>query len=184
MLFAVIDTETTGLPFHPEAALDLQPRIIEFGGFITDGKEIMDELSFICNPGIVIEAIITQITGLTNEKLKDQPPFRHFIPQLADFFAKAEGRIAHNLSFDKGMLQYDLRRRDLTLDDINWNPAIEICTVEQTYHQFGRRMKLETLYNRFCGEYKQKHEALDDCRMLHELCQEIGVYSSFALQPE
>lgn len=183
MLFAVFDTETTGLPFHPEADLKLQPRIIEFAGLITDGKEILDTLKFICNPEMEIEQIITDITGLKNEDLRDKPLFKTFVPKVKAFFSAARGRIAHNLSFDKGMLHFDLIRCDMSLDDINWfwsdRSAVEICTVEQTFHQYGRRMRLQELYQEDFGPYVQKHRALDDVILLHNICQKRGVYDAF-----
>lgn len=184
MLFSVFDWETTGLPFHPDADLNKQPRAIEFGGIITDGETILEELEFICNPGIEIEAVITEITGLTNEDLADKPPLSHFIPQLAYYFSKARGRIAHNLSFDKGILTFDLQRLGRSLLDVNWygekSDAIEICTVEQTFHMYGKRVRLQDWYEMKCGPYVQKHRALDDVKLLHEACQKEGVYEAFA----
>lgn len=178
MLFAVWDTETTGLPFHHKADLNRQPRAIEFGGIITDGKEILFEESFICNPGIAIEQIITDITGLTNEDLWDKPDFGTFVPRLKAYYAKADASITHNLSFDRFIMFCDLLRRGLTLEDIEY-PKVQICTVEQTFQMYGRRMKLIELYQMHVKEYVQKHRALDDVYRLHELCQTLGVYESF-----
>lgn len=178
MIFAVFDSETTGLPFHREARLDQQPRIIEFGGVLTDGKHILDEQSFICNPGIEIEDVITKITGLTNADLKDHPPFAEFVPQLRDYFVQADVIISHNLSFDKAMVTYDLRRLDMELYDAYWINQLEVCTVEQSQHRYGRPMRLTELYNMLCGEYVQKHRALDDVRLLHEVCDKLGVYTA------
>lgn len=188
MLFSVFDTETTGLPLHRDAPLRKQPRIIEFAGLITDGKEILDTLEFICNPGIAIEPIITEITGLTNKDLEDKPPFSKFVGDVRDYFKKSTGRIAHNLSFDKGMLVFDLRRIDMTLDEISWNadergePAVEICTVEETFHQLGKRQRLQDLYQRHFGPYVQKHRALDDVILLHKIAQAEGVYEALTSQ--
>lgn len=179
MLFALYDTETTGLPFHFQAELSQQPRIIEFAGIITDGKDVIDQFEIILNPSIAIEEIITKITGLTNEDLADKPDFIKAVPSIKKFFSQAEVAVAHNLSFDKAMLQYDLSRRGLDLSAIDW-PQIEICTVEQTMPHFGRRMKLEDLYNRYCGTYVQKHRAMDDVQMLHEVCRKIGLYDVFS----
>lgn len=178
MLFAVFDTETTGLPSHFKSPLSQQPRIIEFAGIITDGKEVIDTLEFICNPGIAIEEIITKITGLTNEDLKDKPPFSNFINSLKNFFKKSNAGITHNLSFDKGMLEYDLKRCELSMMDIAW-PVLELCTVEQTFPMYGKRVKLIDLYNMHGGDYVQKHRALDDVMILHEVCQRIGLYEAF-----
>jgi len=178
MLFAVYDTETTGLPYHFMADLDQQPRIIEFAGIITDGIQILHELEFIVNPGIAIEEIITKITGLKNSDLEDKPDIAKYIPQLADYFGRADAAVAHNLSFDKSMVHYDLERRNKVLADVNW-PAIELCTVEQTMPLFGKRMKLIDLYRHYHGEYEQKHRAMDDVIRLHMVAKSIGLYEVF-----
>lgn len=178
MKFALFDNETTGLPFHFLSDLSQQPRIIEFGGIITDGKEIIDQLEFICNPGIAIEAIITKITGLTNEDLDGKPDFGLFIPQLDKFFSQADAAVAHNLSFDEGRLEDDLARRKKTLKDISF-PSLGLCTVEQTTPLFGRPMKLIELYRHYVGEYEQKHRALDDVLRMHEVCKRLGFYEAF-----
>jgi DNA polymerase III alpha subunit (gram-positive type) len=179
MLFAVFDTETTGLPLHKDADIHSQPKIIEFGGIITDGEQIIAQEEFICNPGVQIEQVITDITGLTNDDLKGQPPFSHFIPRVREFFAKADASIAHNLSFDKHMILWDMMRIGKGLEDVAW-PQIEICTVEQSFHMYGRRMKLTELYNLLVEEYVQKHRALDDVIVLHKVAKAIGVYEAFA----
>jgi DNA polymerase III epsilon subunit-like protein len=174
----VFDFETTGLTKHKDAPLSEQPRAIEFGGLITDGFEILDTLEFIVNPGIAIEEIITKITGLTNADLEDKPYFDEYLGDISNFFAPCDFALAHNLSFDKAILTYDLKRIGLELSDVNW-PKNEICTVEQTMQMFGRRMRLEELYRMFCGPYIQKHRALDDVRLLHEMAGKVGVYQAF-----
>lgn len=191
MYFTLFDTETTGLPYHENAPLRLQPRIIEFGGLVTDGETILDTLEFICDPGVEIEPIITKITGITNDDLADKEPFSAYVESLASFFAYSPCgsaapqlvRVAHNLAFDRHMLQFDLERLGLSLDSIGFDlpdcegpRAIMLCTVEQTTHQYGRNMKLQELYTEHCGEYVQKHRALDDVKLMHELCQKMGIY--------
>ncbi|QDH49631.1 DNA polymerase III subunit epsilon [Pantoea phage Kyle] len=178
MLFTVFDTETTGLTVHHQAPLGLQPRPIEFAGIITDGKEIIDTLELIINPEIIIEEIITKLTGLTNEDLEVNKTFAEQHEQIADFISRGQAIIAHNMSFDKNIIDYAARRIGLTLDDMKF-PKIQICTVEQFYPQFGRRMKLQELYELFIGKYTQKHRALDDIMMLHKICQTQGVYDIF-----
>jgi DNA polymerase III epsilon subunit-like protein len=178
MLFAVYDTETSGLPYHKDAPLSSQPRIIEFAGIITDGKEILHELEFICNPGIAIEQVITDITGLKNEDLADKPPFSEFSTELCDFFRRGDASIAHNAAFDRSMLEFDLKRIGKGLDYIYFPPLV-ICTVEQHFHQFGKRMRLIELYERFCGPYVQTHRAMGDVKLLHEMCKKTGVYAAY-----
>jgi DNA polymerase III epsilon subunit-like protein len=178
MLFAVFDTETTGLPLHPQADLSLQNRVIEFGGIITDGVEIFNEVSFRVNPEVKLHQIITDITGLTNADLDNEPTFEHHVDTIRQYFAIARGCVAHNLSFDKGVLQFDLRRCGKTLVDIDW-PPIEVCTVEETYQKYGKRKKLKDLYAELVGDQTQEHRALSDVMMLHAVAKEIGLYEAF-----
>jgi DNA polymerase III epsilon subunit-like protein len=179
MLFAVFDTETTGLPLHPDAPLKLQPRCIEFGGIITDGQKIFDEVNFKINPEQKLEKIITDKTGIRDEDLEDAAVFPYHIETIRRYFEQARGRVSHNLSFDRGMLSFDLRRYNRTLQDISWLPGIEICTVEQTFQQYGKRKKLIELYEELVGKHVQTHRALEDVYMLHAICQKIGLYDAF-----
>lgn len=178
MLFMPFDFETTGLTAHHQAPLGLQPRPIEFAGIITDGKKIIEEIELIINPEVIIEAIITKITGLTNEDLEDKPTFSDSFEQISGFMAKADVAIAHNLSFDKNIAQYACERMGKSLEDLNF-PKIQLCTVEQMYPIFGRRMKLQELYEMHFGKYEQKHRALDDVLLLHQICGKIGIYDIF-----
>lgn len=176
----VFDTETTGLTGHPKAELSIQPHVIEFAGILTDGHEIIDTLEFKCNPGIKLEEIITKITGLKDEDLEDMAPLGDYVQQLAEFFGRATYSIAHNHSFDRDVLYYDLGRFGATLEDIKL-PSRNVCTVEQTFHQYGRYMKLSELYEIYIGPYEQKHRAMDDILMLHKVCGEIGLYSALGI---
>jgi len=183
MMFGVFDFETTGLPLHRDADLRQQPRIIEFGGIITDGNDILQTEEFICNPEITIEPIITEITGLTNDDLCWREPFRNHLDTVRYYFGQCDVVITHNLSFDKSMLVYDLRRIGLSLKDIGWVDKIEVCTVEQTFQMYGRRMHLKELYALLVEPYVQKHRALDDVKLLHAVCQRIGLYEAFSHAP-
>lgn len=177
MKFAVLDWETTGLTMHPQAELQKQPRAIEFAGIITDGETIFDELEFICNPGQEIEPIITKITGFTNEDLYTKEYFNKYASDLTSYFAQADCAISHNLSFDRAIARIESEHMGVALSDFSW-PRLEACTVEQTFHMFGRRMKLSELYEIKFGKYEQKHRAMDDLMLLHKVCQSYGVYDA------
>lgn len=179
MIFAVFDFETSGLTVHHDAPVDRQPHAIEFAGILTDGKEIIERLEFLINPEVMLEPIITKLTGLTDTDLEGQPMFGFYKDRLQEFFSKADAAISHNLSFDKAILRYELERIQLDLSYVHF-PDLQICTVEQTFHQYGHRMKLETLYNMHCGEYVQTHRAMGDCEKLTELCKTIGVFNVFS----
>jgi DNA polymerase-3 subunit alpha (Gram-positive type) len=174
MLHLIFDTETTGLPKHPRAKSSVQPRIIEWGGVLVDGKaRVVDQLNIIINPGVPLEAIITKITGLADEDLRDEPPFAAVADQLRPFFAQADVMIAHNLPFDSRLMELDLERAGIT--DWPW-PRGRVCTVQEHAEEFGYRPKLTELYEHYTGDkLDQKHRAIDDVRALAEVCRLAGV---------
>ena len=83
--FLVFDTETTGLTLPSVSDLSKQPKIIEFGALITDGKEILKTYNQLINPGEQITAEIMKITGITNDDLKDKPRFGEVYSEIKDF---------------------------------------------------------------------------------------------------
>lgn len=177
MLFAVMDTETTGLRKHVGVPVEFQPRVIEFAGIITDGDTILKTLTFRCNPGERLEAIITRITGITDEDLSGCHPFAYHHGDLREFLSESDAAIAHNLSFDKGMLSGELERLDMDFESINW-PKVEACSVEETMPLYGFRRKLGDLYSSAIGPVKDAHSAMGDVRMLHEVCKAFGIYDA------
>ena len=174
MLALIFDTETTGIPKHPKARDEVQPRVIEFAGLLIDeqGGEV-DRLEFLCNPGQPLEEIITKITGLTDDDLADQPPFADFMGRLAALFERADALVAHNLPFDRTLIELELAR--LGNPEFPW-PRINVCTVQENAERWGRRPKLTELYQEVVGEpLAQTHRAMDDVEALARVVVETGV---------
>lgn len=166
---AAFDVETTGLPLHPEARLNIQPRIIEFGGIVfdEDGNELRRD-SFLINPEVPIEAIITKITGIDNKMLADKQPFPYYIERIKRFFAGVDVVAAHNLSFDHFFIEMEFERAQQTIE----LPPIKLCTVESYQDEYGYRPKLVDLYQDVTGEtYKQTHRSMDDVEALVAIIQ-------------
>lgn len=176
----VFDTETTGLPLHPDAKPELQPKIIEFGAALVDQDyNVLETMNVLINPDQPLEAIITKITGLTDEDLQDQPPFSAFLPDIRAMFAKADAMIAHNLPFDSTLLELELERLGCT--DFPW-PRLKICTTQECYEEWGRRPKLLELYEEVTGEpLAQTHRALDDVMALVEVVKRKEILHAAAL---
>lgn len=165
----VIDCETTGLLLPSISDLNQQPKIIEFGACILRDGEIVKKYNQLINPGCEIDKVITKITGITNEDLKDKPSFADVLDEIEALFVGAEEVVAHNVEFDSTMLLNEFKRsgREIKFPEL-------ICTVQEFYHIFGRRMKLEELYKYFLKrELKQTHRAIDDVEALVEVLKEI-----------
>lgn len=161
----VFDTETTGLIKNSLVPLEQQPRIIEFCGELVDleSGEVIKELDFICNPQQTLEAVITRITGLTQAQVDAEKPFSHRADEVIDLIQSAEAVVAHNLSFDRAMVDNDLKRCEKS---VNW-PSRMVCTVEQTEWMRGHRLNLTSLHEELFGEpFSGAHRAREDVKAL------------------
>lgn len=172
----VFDTETTGLPLHPSAPLDKQPKIIELGAALLDREgKIVETYSQLVHPGEEVTAEITKITGITNEMLVGAPPFKECLEGLRHIFGQAFAVFAHNLPFDRLMLRNDLKRIDCL--DFPW-PRGEYCTVGMNRGIWGRNPKLIELYEYATGKpLPQTHRALEDVEALVEAMVAMGLHS-------
>lgn len=179
----VFDFETTGLPFHPNARPQLQPRAIEFAGVLVDaaGSEHA-ELTFLVHPGQLISTEITKITGLTNEDLAEAKPFGHWVPQLRELVKRADIFVAHNLPFDHGILAHELAIAG-ALQGWPW-PTHNLCTAQLYEPLWGRRPRLIELFESVTGaKYEQTHRALDDVRALARIVQQEKLIDLIATTP-
>jgi DNA polymerase-3 subunit epsilon len=162
----LFDTETTGLLLPAGSPLENQPRILEFAAIkLNKDLEEIGRLEFMCNPGTGVPPIITKITGITNADIDGKPPFSENLKSLQEFHTGVKYQVAHNVSFDCGMLRNELLR--LEADALFPWPAVKICTVEATHYIKNRRMKLEKVYEHFFNKpAEQKHRAMGDVEIL------------------
>jgi DNA polymerase III epsilon subunit-like protein len=164
----IFDTETTGLPLHESVDLKQQPNILEFGCIILD--EDYNEVSSyerLINPHVPITAEITKINGIDNDMIEDAPRFGEVVHEIIEIMSTADVWICHNYAFDSTMLRLELKRLGMT--DFPW-PKYPVCTANLYERRFGKRPRLQNLYEQITGKkYKQTHRALDDCRLLAEI---------------
>lgn len=168
MITAVFDTETTGLTLPSSAPLEKQPKVIELGIALVEGGKIIGEGNWLINPGEPISAVITKITGINDAKVAASPCFREVWNGEAQYMLRNAGAVvAHNLPFDKALIDYEcMRLNDAPFD--GW-PKIQVCSVQEFAHLFGHRPKLTDLYKHFTGkDLAQTHRALDDVKALVE----------------
>jgi len=179
ILFSIFDTETTGIPRHPSAKQEVQPRIIEFGGVLLDehGEE-HDRLELLVDPAIKLPQEIVKITGITDELLRGQPLFHEVFPAINQFLSRSNAVIAHNLPFDMNMVNLEVTR--CGLEPVEW-PEHQICTVQENAERYGRRPRLVDVYEEATGEkLDQTHRAADDCAALGEVCKRQGLLEYYA----
>jgi len=183
MKAVIFDTETTGLVKPGLVDLDKQPKIIELGLVIVEklphsGEwRIAEERNWLINPGEPITAEITKITGIKDEDVAGAPSFADLWPEFGPIFGECDIVVAHNLPFDKAMIDNDVKRTPEG-PACPW-PAIQICTVQEFTHAFGHRPKLTDLYLRYMSKpLEQTHRASDDAKALAEVLLAINFFDS------
>lgn len=165
MIDCLFDLESTGLIDNTLKPLDKQPHSTEFFGMLIDREtfEIIDELDLLIKPPVKITPEITKITGITNEMVCDSPIFSTVAPKIFDFVNRADRLVAHNLSYDSQLMQFEAQRlgKQLTFPQL-------FCTVEQTEWIKGHRMSLTDLHEYLFGEpFKGSHRASVDVKALY-----------------
>lgn len=148
----VWDTETDGLPKPEAVPVNEQPQVIEFAGIKLNDKTLSEEgrLQFYCNPGHPLPDEIVKATHITDEMLKDQPPFVAHLSKLQSFFLGQPTMAAHFLEFDRRMLVFELTRLDM-VTKFPWPPK-HICTMEVSNYIKGHRLSLADLYIMAAGK--------------------------------
>ncbi|UOQ70807.1 exonuclease domain-containing protein [Hymenobacter cellulosilyticus] len=114
-MYAIIDLETTG-------GQPTQDRITEVAIFIHDGDKVVDQYSTLVNPGRPIPFFITQLTGITDDMVRDAPKFHEVARKIVEL---TEGCVfvAHNVRFD-----YSFMKKEFA--DLGYNYSRKtLCTV-------------------------------------------------------
>jgi DNA polymerase-3 subunit epsilon len=151
---ACVDLETTG----GSAA---RHRVIEVGVVELDRDGTQREWSTLVHPGRAIPPGITAFTGISDDMVRDAPPFASIATELRERLA---GRlfVAHNARFDYGFLRAEFRRlgRDFA--------ARTLCTVQlsRRLSPFERRHSLDAVMDRHGLACDARHRALGDARVL------------------
>jgi len=100
--FVAFDLETTG--FQPPSC-----RIIEIGAVKVINEIVVEQWQRFVNPGCVIPADITALTGIDNSMVIDAFPIEMILPEFLDFAGDLP-LAAHNIKFDMNFIQYDAKR--------------------------------------------------------------------------
>ncbi|MBR4943817.1 MAG: 3'-5' exoribonuclease [Peptococcaceae bacterium] len=99
--FVCLDTETTGL--------DESAEIIEIGMVKVIDGQIADRYSQLIKPHHPIPETITQLTSIDDDLVADQPHWADVEQAVLDFIGDYT-LVAHNVAFDRGMLENHLGR--------------------------------------------------------------------------
>ncbi|MGN7752753.1 DNA polymerase III subunit epsilon [Sinorhizobium sp. 22678] len=158
----IFDTETTGLD-------NREDRVIEIGGIELENQFPTGRTIHIyINPGerkVHPEALA--VHGITDEFLKDKPPFADVAREIVDFFGDARW-VAHNATFDIGFINAEFER--LGLPPIGSDRVIDTLALARRKHPMGPN-SLDALCRRYGidNSHRTRHGALLDSELLAEV---------------
>ncbi|MBI1399825.1 DNA polymerase III subunit epsilon [Hyphomonas sp.] len=162
------DTETTGLdPAQGDRIIELGA--VELINHIPTGRTFHTRI----NPGKPVSEATVRITGITDDDLKDCPPFEH--PDVIDAFLSFIGDatlVAHNASFDRGFLNAELARCGRApVPESRWVDTVAIARKRFP----GAPANLDALCKRFdiSLESRTFHGALLDSQLLASVYLEL-----------
>ena len=176
--FVAFDLETTGLSNKTEV-------ITEIGAAIYKNGEIIDQFQTFVNPGRKLSQQIIDLTGITDDMLKDAPPIEEVLPK---FLAFCGDRVlaAHNADFDVGFIQAACQRLG-----IEYHPTyIDTLIMAQNLLPELNKHKLNIVAEALQLPEFNHHRAVDDAmtvahmlRKFFAMVEERGVTQVQQLNP-
>ena len=104
VIFAVIDTETTGM--FPQFS-----RIMDIGIVLVKNGEVIDKWQSLIDPQQSVPRWITHYTHLTHKDVKGKPLFAELAEKINKYL-KNKIFVAHNVNFDYWFLFNEMKRLD------------------------------------------------------------------------
>jgi len=161
-MITIFDLETTGLVGAKGKDQLHQPHITEFYAMQIDNNlQFVRDFDTFIKPPVPIPQHITKITGIDDVMVADAPTFLQVYKNIIEVFYCSHTVVAHNLSFDQEVIITELKR--IGKEYHFPYPPIKFCTVEQSIHVKGYRLKNSELYEIATGkQIENAHRAKND----------------------
>ena len=135
----IFDLETTGLDMVKDRVIQLS-----YIKVFPDGREVRgDEL---INPEKPIPDIITELTGISDDDVKDKPTFKQLSAKLVEVFTGSDIAGFNSNHFDVPLLAEEFLRAGIDFD-FSKARLIDACTI---FKKLERR-NLASAYKFYCG---------------------------------
>lgn len=155
--FVVFDIETTGFSY-------LRDKITEIGAVKIKNGFIVDRFSRLVNPECEIPERITEITGISNKMVENEPTIDIVIKEFYDF-CKSSVLVAHNAEFDKSFI-----RKNMIDNGLEFNfPNIDTLKLARATVENIKNYKLGTLAKNFGVNLVNAHRAVNDAEATAEI---------------
>jgi len=161
--YSILDTETTGLDSRYDD-------VIEIGILRVRENEIVDKFHTYVKPQFEISDFITQLTGITNEMVKNAPSFNEALPLALNFIGQ-DVIVGQNVNFDIRFLTAERYGGVLLTELYSDTMYIGRKVLPHLNHH-----RLSDLANALEIQFDTMHNVVDDCmatynvyNKLHEL---------------
>ena len=166
----VFDLETTGLDIITDRIIQLS-----YIKVTPDGTEVRG--NHLINPERAIPAFVTDLTGISNETVADQPTFKEMAPRLAESFKGCDFAGFNSNRFDVPILAEEFLRAGVDFD----STKCRLIDAQTIFHKMERR-NLAAAYKFYCGremdEDFEAHRADQDTEATYRvLLGELEMYS-------
>lgn len=158
--YVVFDVETTGLSAVYDSIIELAAVKIKDGN-------VIDKFESFSNPHHPLSATTIDLTGITDDMVKDAPEIEDVIKRFHDWIGESI-LVAHNASFDMGFLYVGYKKCGLQ-DTVH--PVIDTLELARFLHPEMKSHRLNTLAKKFNIDLTQHHRAIYDCEATGYLLQ-------------
>ncbi len=135
----VFDLEATGLDIATTHIIQISYIKIHLDGTEEAGNEFI-------NPGMPIPPMISELTSITDEMVKDKPTFKELAPMLAEKFKGCDFAGYNSNNYDIPLLCEEFLRAGINFD-FSKVRLIDVCSIFKNME----RRNLAAAYKFYCG---------------------------------
>ena len=148
--FVVFDLETTGFS-------NKNDKITEIGAVKVKNFEIVDRFNELINPEKDISYKVQELTGITNDLIKDKPTIEEILPKFMEFVGDSV-LVAHNAEFDIGFINQKCKEMNIEFK----NKSVDTLMLARILLPHLKRFKLNNITKELGVPLHNHHRAVDD----------------------
>lgn len=155
--FVVFDIETTGLSSKNDG-------ITEIGAVKIKNSKVIDTFSALINPEKYIPEKIVELTGITNNMVKNEPTIESILPKFLKFIGGIP-LVAHNADFDVGFIREKSEKYTMQFN----NTVIDTLKIARALLPNLKKHKLNIIAKELGIPLENHHRAVDDAKATAEI---------------